>query len=229
MRARRLATIAAVAVMGALSLSGCGTDPDVALYVDGHSYSRAEVDAVAAEIPNQTKPEQVKLIRGQVVQLLAVRDSIARYAKNHDITVPAPDVAGYAQESGLPADKRHTELLAGIAASLTALQQAAPSVAPSEADQREALANSTVQGQPVTDQFEAVQKYLGKEQLGKVVGVRNALREAFAEAKVTVNPGFGDQVFQVPGQIGQVNLWLGVPVRGTESPVTDLPTSAAPT
>lgn len=228
MRARRLASVAVLAVLGVVALSGCRNDPAVAAYVGNHRYSQSEVDSVISEIKDKIPPGQTTAVRNQVVQMLVVRDVAGRFAREHNITVPPVDAVGYAQQRGLPSGTRYTDLAAGFESTLTAIQKAAPSVAPSEADQREAHSHLTVQGKAITDSFDTVKPYLGEDQLGKAVGFRNEMRDAVKQADVTVNPRYTNLGFQVPAQVGQAATWLGVSLGQRDGTVTDLAPTAEP-
>jgi hypothetical protein len=222
-RARRLASVVSVVLVGVLALGACGRSaPDVAAYVGDTRYSQADVNQVVNEIKDQVKPEQLAAVRQTVVQMFVLREVATSYAKAHNISVPASDPAAFAQQSGLPPNVRFTELAAGTNAAVGAVRQPVQSVAPSEADQREAHSHSTSQGQPITDSFESVRQFFDEKALGKAVGVRNLLRDAVGQAHVSVNPRYGDLTYQVPVQIGQVASWLAVPLTGKEPAVSDV-------
>ncbi|MEV4757415.1 hypothetical protein AB0J86_20170 [Micromonospora sp. NPDC049559] len=222
-RARRLASIAVIAALGAVALTGCRSNPSTAAYVAGHSYSQDYVDGIMDEVEPLARPEMLAGIRQDVVRMLVVRDVARGYAERHNISVPSVDANAFAQENNLPPNLQYTEVVAGYEGVLRAIQQSAASVAPSEADQREVFAHITVGGRPVSGSFEDVREFLNEQQIGRAVGLRNALREAIEQADVTVNPRYGDLVFQVPVSIQQqAQSWLGVPLGDDDGLVSEV-------
>ena len=222
-RARRLTSVVSLAVVGVLAIGACGRSaPTVAAYVGDHSYSQSDVDQVIDQVKGQVPPDRQAELRRTVVRMMVLRDVATDYAKAHNLSVPTIDPVAFAQQSNLPPGVRFTEIAVGYSAAMEAVQQSVKSAVPTEADQREAHSHATVQGQPVTDAFEKVQQYFGEEQIGKAVGLRNLLNDAIGQADVSINPRYGDLIYQVPVQIGQATSWLTVPLTKDDRPVSDL-------
>lgn len=221
-RVRRLASIAVTVSIGVLVLTGCRSEPGVAAYVGDHSYSQNDVDQVIDQIKDQVPPERRAELRSTVVRMIVLRDAAADYAEANSIFVPATDPTAFAQQQGLPPNTRFTELAAGYLTTLGAVQQSASSAAPTEADQREAHSHATLQGQPVTDEFETVRQFFDEKQIGKAVGIRNLLNTVIEQADVSLNPRYGELIYQVPVQIGQATSWLAVPLTEKDTVVSDV-------
>jgi hypothetical protein len=229
-RARRLASIAAVAVLGLLALTGCRSDPAVAAYVGSVRIPDAKVtrivEQVLAGLPEEQRTGIDKgLLTDQVVHFLVLEEVIDQYAAEHDITVPDADAEAFAREQNLPPDVEFTAAAARFNAALGALAQAASSVKPTERDQREAYEHAVINDQPVQEPFQEVRQYFDEEALGRSLGMRKMLNEAVADADVTINPRY-DATFQLPVQISNARSWFAVELGGT-APVRDAPVERA--
>ncbi|GAB3139623.1 hypothetical protein GCM10027290_09120 [Micromonospora sonneratiae] len=221
-RARRLASVVVAVTVGVLALAGCRSEPGVAAYVGDRSFSHQDVDRVVDEISEQIRPEERGVLRRNVVQMLVVREVATRYAAEHDITVPTVDPVSFALSNRLPPNTHYAELAATFNAAVEAVDRTAPSVEPTEADQREVYSHLTVQGVPISDSFESARPHLGQQQIGKAVGLRNLLRDALDEADVTVNPQYGNPSFRIPVQVQPASSWLTVPLTDREPAVSDV-------
>ncbi|HEX5597460.1 MAG TPA: hypothetical protein VFX61_15790 [Micromonosporaceae bacterium] len=221
-RARRLVSVISVAVVGVLALGACGRSaPDVAAYVGDHSYSRSYVDEIVDEIKHLVPPEQVGEVERQVVTWLVLRHVAADHAETQGLSVPDVDPVALAEQRGLPPNSRVAELMAEFSVAVGAIEQLAKPAAPTEVDQREAHSHVTLQGQPVSDEFDSVQQFFNEEQMGRAVGLRNLLNELLEQAEVSINPVYGDLTFRVPVRIGQADSWLAVPLGGGSDAVID--------
>jgi len=222
-RVRRLVAVATVAALGVIGLGACArSEPTVAAYVGDTTFSHQEVDRIVDEVSEEVPADQRGALRRNVVQMLVLREVATRYADEHNISVPAVDPIAFAQQQRLPVGTRFAELAAGYATAAGAVEEAAASAAPSEADQREVYSHLTVQGSPVAEPFEAIRSYLGEPQIGKAVGFRNLIRAAVEEADVVVNPRYGDVEFRVGVQVAPATSWLTVPLSGRDPAVSDV-------
>jgi hypothetical protein len=233
LRARRVASIAVVAALGLVSLGGCriGPDPAVAAYVGSTEITDARVTNIVDEFFNTMEDQQRQgldrnFLKNQMMHFLVLDEVVTEYAEAEGIKIPPADSEGAAQQQGLPAGIELTKVVAEYSAALGALNDAAKSIAPTEADQREAYAHATVENQPVSQPFEQVQQFFDEEALGRSLGLRKLLTEALAAADVTVNPRY-DSTYRLPLQIQQARSWLGVELGGAV-PVRDDPAAVAP-
>jgi hypothetical protein len=230
LRARRVASIAVVAALGLVSLGGCriGPDPAVAAYVGSVEITDARVTNIVDEFFATLEEQQQGLdrtfLKNQMMHFLVLDEVVTEYAEAKDIQIPPADTAAVAQQQSLPADIELTKVVAEYSAALGALNEAATSIAPTEADQREAYAHATVENQPVSQPFEQVQQFFDEQALGRSLGLRKMLNEALAAADVTVNPRY-ESTYRLPLQIQQARSWLGVELAGA-MPVRDDPAGA---
>jgi hypothetical protein len=89
-RVRRMAVLAVLTLAGALALTGCRSEPGIAIYVANARYSQQQVDEFAdelAEIPGQSPGTSRQLI----VQLLVQRDISKRLASAQRWDAPQID------------------------------------------------------------------------------------------------------------------------------------------
>jgi hypothetical protein len=235
-RARRLASIAAVAMLGVGVLTGCGrSDPAVAAYVASTEITEARLARIVDEYVGTAPEEQQAALRAsdvkdRVLHLLVLEQVASDYTEANDIKVEAPNLEEFAQQQGLPPELELTEVLAGYSAALNALQAAVEPVAPTEDDRREAYENTLVQGQPLDQPYDEVKQYFNEETLGRSLGLREALDTAIAEANVTINPRY-NAIYELPVQIeNSARSWFGVQLGGSV-PVSDVevPSAVAPT
>jgi hypothetical protein len=231
LRARRVASIAVVAALGLVSLGGCriGPDPAVAAYVGSVEITDARVTTIVDEYlaaRGQGEGPDPTLLKNQMMQFLVLDEVVTDYAEANDIEIPRADAAAVAQEQQIPPDIELTKVVAEYSAALVGLTQAAPSVAPTEADQREAYTHATIDRQPVSEPFEEVQRFFDEQALGRSLGLRKLLNEALAAADVTVNPRY-DATYKLPVQIQNASSWLAVELAGG-APVRDDPAGPVP-
>src|SRR5262245_16005368 len=131
-RRRRLAAVAALALLAALVLTGCGkAQPGTAAYVGDTRYTESHLDDLIDEI-RQVAPDQAEKLREQVLIQLILSDLAHRAAEAADVTVPPAGYDEYAQELGMPADSKFVQLVAGYAAAIGALRDSVEPVQPTE-------------------------------------------------------------------------------------------------
>ncbi len=164
--------------------------------------------------------EQLPHVRNQVLAYLVLTEAGRRYADANGISVPQPRVAQVrAQMPQLPEDHPYVQLRAEGDAVLEALRSAATPTQPSEEDQREVYRNLFGDEEPVIP-FEEVQPFLGFEQLGQAVGMRNLLQEVLESQDVRLAPGY-EVVHPVLVDVQGVTSWLGVRIAGPSSVVSE--------
>src|SRR3954454_22347303 len=90
-RLRRGALLAAVAVLGALALSGCRSQPGVAIYIGDTTYSQKRVEALVSELrtlPNFKAGDARALVTKWIVQ----RDVAKQMLTARHIALPPAQV-----------------------------------------------------------------------------------------------------------------------------------------
>ncbi|GGJ99639.1 hypothetical protein GCM10010123_32020 [Pilimelia anulata] len=229
MQGRRIVAVIGVAGFALAGLVGCRSDPGVAAYVGDRRISDTEVAAVAdeyvASLPaaNQAAVNRTDL-RAQVLRLMIVGDAVDAYARANSIPVAQVPLNEFATAQKLPPQIRLTPLFAKYVAGQDALRSRVKPVAPSEEQKREAYRNTTIQGRPLSEPFEAVSNNFSTETLGVPLALRDLVARALTDARVTVNPRYGSD-FRVPFDIQSAESYYAVPM-GPSVPVKDAPADA---
>jgi hypothetical protein len=89
-RARRSALLLTLALLGAATLTGCRSEPGVAIYVGGARHTQHEVDDLATKLAGLSG--DLREGRTQVVQWMVLRDVIKRTAIAEKWDAPQVDV-----------------------------------------------------------------------------------------------------------------------------------------
>ena len=224
-RARRLALVAVLPLLGVLALAGCRSEPGVAAYVGGTKYTVEQVDALAAEGRDKISRDY-GVVRQTVLSWLLIRDVGQVAAKERGLTLQPADAADVVAQNGLRPNSPLAQLYVDEQAVINALKKSATVVEPTEADQREVYSHLSVGGRQLPP-FDEVRQYLTKESIGAELGLRTTLSDLLAAAKVQVNPLYTPLLYPIPVQIGQVPGFILAPLSGvTTSPVTGASGSA---
>jgi hypothetical protein len=189
-RARRVALLALLAVLGGLALAGCRAEPAVAVYVGKAKYTHAYVDRVVNEI-GPTRHPAVVVNRQWVVRLLVTRDLAKQLAAEKSLTVEPADAAVFSDVLKLPAGSEFAKLWADV----YALQRAVgATVTPAPVADDDLLryyrAGVAAGVYPAGVSDDAVRTNLNNSTVLGRLGLRNLLVEAAARQHVTVNPRF---------------------------------------
>jgi hypothetical protein len=189
-RARRLALVAVLALVGGLVLAGCRSQPSVAAYVGDRRYTNHDVEAYVNEVKGLNLP--IGDARQVILSSLVIRDIGQRVAADKGVSIPPADIAAAANSLQLPTGSPVAHLLAETSAVVQALSQTVTPVQPTEADQREIFNALSFQGQQVSKslKFEAVRDLLDQQQIGRGLAVRTLLNDAVTTYHVTVNPRY---------------------------------------
>ncbi|GAA1816197.1 hypothetical protein HC028_10135 [Planosporangium flavigriseum] len=202
-RARRVASIAGLALVGTLALTGCRSEPGAAIYVGSTTYSHEYVDGLSAQLQKVSS-----LSRGDgrqtIAQWLVVRDLGKRMVA--DNKWPAPEVDEHGAESqiqqALPTAERGSletlrpliKIFAEYEAYRGAVQQHATLAQPTDADYADLYQRAKVAGLVGPGVDEATyRKSLGaqNDQLFRAnVSLRQLYSEAVKKANVSVNPKY---------------------------------------
>jgi hypothetical protein len=196
-RLRRGALLAAVAVAGTLALSGCRSQPSVAIYIGDTTYSQKRVEKLASElraIPDFKTGDARKL----VAQWIVKRDVAKQMLTVRHIALPPVALQETAQQTGLPATGELVKLYAEYQAFNGAIQQRATPAEPSDADFADLFKRAQAAGIVEKGSSEAAFKQgLGDQntQLFETnLGIRNIYNDGIKRAHVAVNPRYGDEV-----------------------------------
>ncbi|QSB14272.1 hypothetical protein JQS43_22620 [Natronosporangium hydrolyticum] len=152
--------------------------------------------------------EQMQALRTWVVEMRVLTEAANQYADELEITIPAGDPAGMAQELGLPADFAFVAVVADYDAVRSQLQGTLEPAEPTEADKREVYDNLVAEGH-TQEPYESVQQVLTAEVLAEPVAMRNLFEEIVNGVEITLNPRY-DLQFRIEVQLFGVESWLTV-------------------
>jgi hypothetical protein len=192
-RARRVSLLAVLALAGTLALTGCRSQPDVAIYVGDRTYSQKQVDGMAKQlkaIPNFNAGNPQEL----VTQWIVLRDVGKKIVAEKKWPAPKVDTATLAEQTGQPAKSELVTLIAEFQAYQQALIGNVKPAAPTDADYAELHKRFVAAGlvDPSMDE-QAFRKGLQGDDLDLVstrLGLRNLYADGIKHAKVTVNPRY---------------------------------------
>ncbi|HKT04445.1 MAG TPA: hypothetical protein VJT31_33435 [Rugosimonospora sp.] len=227
----RLLIVVASAGLALVTLAGCRLEPGAAAFVGDDRITDAQVDKVVSSVQAYIPAGRLGNFRTQVLTWLVVVKAGQRYADAHSITVKQETPADFVQNSNVPAS-----IAAGVGASdyaktgaeyesiLTALQSAARSTPPTEADKREAYNYVATQAQGQVQPYNQVQQLFSQDTMGTAVGLRDLLRDMVRASHVTISPRYASPTVPVPFTIGtaQTALMVGLDSAPVPPPVVDL-------
>ena len=214
-RARRVALLAALAVLGAASLAGCRTQPTVAAYLGDSKITEARVERIINEVRSELPAGQLGMYRQLVVSWLIGGNLASRINRDRGYPTLQPsyeELAAQAQPK-VPAhvgNKPQLTELAKIfgdwnAAGGTLLAKVKPAPL-SEADKHAIFDRVAASGRlrPGTT-YEQVADQIDQPENGPFVGLRNELRDAAKGVHLSVNPRYRPLALA----LGPVELPLG--------------------
>jgi hypothetical protein len=243
---RRLASVAALALVGGLALTGCQNAPSVAAQIGDFSITNERVDQIVDQIDGelatarkaQADPtaapttqlaglakEQIGGVRANVVQL-AVFDEVARrMADDKHLTLPAQDYKASAEQYGLSESNPYVKLVVDSDGYRTLLLSSVTAKTPTEAELKSAYQRIAVVAGDQLGAYEDVKpQLLAFPEFGQGLALRTEMQAALGKYNVVVNPRY--QPLDMPliaVSNGQVVL-VSVSFSGEASPaVSDLP------
>ncbi|GAA2524583.1 hypothetical protein [Pilimelia columellifera] len=197
---RRLTSFALVATLGLLTLTGCRSDPSVAVYAGGQKLTEAKLDQMMdellAKVPaEQRQPDLVAGLRGELVRFFALTAAAKSYAATTGQTLPAGPVTEIGARFRLPETAEVVQAAAQGVAAVTMFDQAAekanPQAVPTEDDRRDAYAQLRgPQGEPTGLSYAEARPLLTDEALAKPVTQRELIEGASADVGVSINPRY---------------------------------------
>jgi hypothetical protein len=215
--ARRLASIAVVAVLAVSGLSACRAEPDVAAYIGGKTITESQVEKVydqakdeltasRAQIQQQNQaapsgepapPVQMPFKQKDVLNALLTVDVLERAAAAHNVQPAAePTVEAVAQGSSFSPGWEYTKLYAKTFQLRAALL---PKVTPSPLSDEDLrpvydrlLATGAGDSTPY-EQFKSQLSDANKTALQQSLGLRDELLKIVADENVKLHPRYGDQ------------------------------------
>jgi hypothetical protein len=244
-RARRLASVAVVAVVAVTGLSACRSQPDVAAYLAAGNISVARVqqlyddarDTPAAEAasPSAAPAEPAassKLTPDAVLDTLVSHQVLMTLAQRHNVQIPSPlPLAEYAKLLNLPPTSEYVKLYVEVDGLQYALNQGGQGGSLTDSDLRDIL--DRAKAAKLADPAETPQQFgagltdANKKVLGTAVALRNEVRDEVNQQHLRLNPRY--QAFEIPvftqrGQAGEAQILVAQPVGNKKAsvPVTDV-------
>lgn len=220
-RARRVASIAAILLIGALVVTGCRSDPKAAAYVGDTTFTRAQVDQVFDSLPPETVSKDPSSVRQYIVSMMVVRAVAERHAES--LGKPVPEAAT-TPASGIDPGTAFAKLQGRYNGAVQLLQSEAKPAEPTEELRRNLFQQLEQAGrlQPGV-KFEQVAPAIDSRELRGVVAVRNLLGELARRYDVVVNPAYAPlelHASSVPIANGQATVDIAIPVSvEDESPI----------
>ncbi len=250
---RRFASVAALALVAGLALSGCQTtSSSVAVQIGDFTVTNERVDEIvdlmdeevialrqsqqasdpAAAGATATPAPVEGLPKGQwratVVQLIVFDELARRMLADMKVPFLTPDYEAAAGQIGLKVSNPYVKLAVDSDAYRTLLFANLPAQNPSPADFKGAYDKVLASGAQVGSYEETLPQLQALTEFAQGLGVRPKMIEALDKYNVVVNPRY--QPLELPlvavGQGGQI-LLVSVPLRTSGSPaVRDLPPAA---
>ena len=247
LRARRVTFVAALALAGGLALTGCRSQPGMALYVGSTSYTQKYVNGLAdqlAHIPGYPKADA----RSQVVQWLVERDLDRRLVQRNGWPAPKVDVAGAtsqfeqalqisdtsAAKKTVAASQPLIKLFAEVNAYGQVTRQHAGTATPTAADNEDLYEHANAAGLVQGGQDE--QAYISslgaqnQQVFSSTIGLKNMYKSEVKRANVSVNPKYGPaDLVLLPDSNNHTLVDVPLTANGSQPAVTAAPhdTSAA--
>jgi hypothetical protein len=252
---RRLASVAALALVGGLALTGCqAASSSAAVQIGDFSITNERVDQIVGQIDREVAAarqsqqasatpaatptgeveglakEQIGDVRADVVRFSAFNELSRRLVADKGLSLPAQDYKAAAAQIGLSEDNPYIKLAVDANAYRTLLLSKAQVATPTEADLRSAYDSAVASGAQVPSFEETKPQLQQLPELGQGLGLRKEMLDAAARFNVRVNPRY--QPLDVPLAVvgnGQTQFVLvSLPLGSPASPaVRDLP-SAVP-
>jgi hypothetical protein len=199
-RARRVALVAALAVLGAAALAGCRSQPNVAAYVGDLKITEAKVNQVIDEVLPRMNKSQLGAVRQDVVRWLVVGEVARRVAAERGYPVEDADRDQLAAQAQLPTGTRLARVYGDWLINVNAVYAKAQPVEATSEDLHAIYDQQVADGSlPPGTSFEEATANVDQARLARVVGLRNALRDAAKRMHVTVNPRYRPLVLTLAG------------------------------
>jgi hypothetical protein len=200
---RPFAAVVALALLGALALTGCGkAQPGTAAYVGDTRYTERQLDNLVEEVRRTSAEGQPQNPRGWVLARLILGDLARRVVAERNITVPEARYEESAARLRLPADSALVRLLADLDAAAGALAAQVEPVPATEKDYREIW--DALRVEPGTTFEDVVAALRNDTNLPLALGMRQALRDQAEKTRIVVNPVYRPLIVNLG--IGQVPL-----------------------
>ena len=242
---RRIVAAAAAAALVVTALTGCRSDPRVAAYVNGKTITEAQVDSMVDEA-RKTADRNAQTgggsgaaaehvpTRAQAVSVLVTQEIARQTLADKSLTKSEIDPGQVAQQFGVPVGSGYASALTDVVASIIALESAAGSSQPSDAELRDVYDRAVAGGLAAPGTFDQIKPQLLQVQgLPQDIAARDELASRAAHGTVSVNPRYTPLEFAVETlstQDGRSFVAVALPLgqKAEAGAVTDTVPTAAP-
>ncbi len=207
-RARRVVVAALLSLAGGLVVTGCRSEPGVAVYVGGVRYTQEGVDRIVN--PAEARKDAAVTVSPQwVVRLIVTRDLARQLAAEKNLTVEPIDVSGVLN---MKADDEYARLWTEVLSLEQALQRAVPPAEATDDDLRRFYQAGVASGLFRPDvPLDVVREELNGPELSALFRLRKAIVDAVQSRHVTVNPRFAPLAMPLLVRNGGQLFQLAVP------------------
>ncbi|GLZ80968.1 hypothetical protein Afil01_57750 [Actinorhabdospora filicis] len=199
---RRIATVAALALLAVGGLSACRVETGAAVFVADSRVGEDRVDAIVDSAPDALtingRPAEVKDLRQQVVEWLTIVDLAQRVSADTGRPLPGPDFAAAAAKIGADSDNAFARLLAQGPAYKAFLfegveeMQASPEMVEGlVADYKAANGDAQLPADFGAQVLAAINEPTSGAPLRVALAQRNRADELFEQYDVLTNPRYG--------------------------------------
>jgi hypothetical protein len=243
-RARRLASVAAVASLAVAGLSACRAEPSVAAYVGGAKLTEDRIEAVwdeahdkltaavAAQPQQAGKPVTMPVSRSDVARTVLSAQVLAAVAKQQSLTLPANmPLSEVAASLHLPENTEYVRLVAQIDAYVRVLREGVKNPPPvTDADLREVydvlVSSGEINAAGSFDEFKSSLPEQNRQLVQGAAAVKKQIGAAVGKMDIKVNPKYqpvGIPVLQFQTSKGEVRPLISARVGADDqAPVVDL-------
>ncbi len=185
--ARRVALGALAALLAGLALTGCRSEPSVAVYVGNVRYTHADIDRIVNPAAERKGPA-VPVSPQWVVRLVVTRDLAKQLVAEKNLEVEPVDLS---RALNMASDDEYARLWNEVLALELALWGSVTPVSATDEDLARVY-RAIVQAGLLDPDLPAsvVRQQLGGPELAAWLGVRTLIADAVASHHVTVNPRF---------------------------------------
>lgn len=197
--ARRMVSLAVLAVLGVAALTGCRTEPTVAAYVNQSRVTEEQVDHMVADATTAAAmPEEQGTRapgRADVVSTIVLDQLCEQVHAKLGFTKPQISTEQIKQSEGAPSVSQYAKVRANLWSCLSGVPVGATE--PSDAELREIYDLAKAAG-AVDAPYQDIKDQLGADQsVRQAVAIDRAMTEAARANDISVNPRYRPLTFPV--------------------------------
>jgi hypothetical protein len=191
-RTRRIALLAALAVVAALGLTACGNEqPHTAAYVGNVHFTDKQLDTMVAEGRRYELDRPPSAIRRIGLATLIVTELGKRIARDRGISIAAPDYGHAASALEMPASTTYVRAFAEFSAVAGAVAMRLDPIPVSDATLRPYFDDLVKTDIVAADQYSSFAQQVGTSPyLARDLALFKVIQEAARQAGLKVNPQY---------------------------------------